>query len=110
MKATGKGSISSDFLFCSYCESWLKPSAFSKGSPVCKVCTDVYSQVDSWREPSHSTILNGYINLFIAIRDCAVHENALDDFEAYWVEQFMDVWESLRNLSVSEDSYKISDF
>jgi hypothetical protein len=109
VKVTSKASISSDLLFCSYCESWLKKSAFSNGSPICKVCTDVYLQVDSYREPTYSTILNGYVNLFLAIRDRAILDHAQEDFDSYWIWQFSDVWDSLSSLFRSDNSYKISD-
>lgn len=93
--------------FCTVCESWLKVSAFSKGSPICKACTDAYSQVGGWKDSSYCTSTAGYINLFIAIRDRAIRDSKEDDFTSYWIEQFLDVWESLGYLSTSDNNYNI---
>jgi len=94
--------------FCSICESWLKPFAFSQGSPICKACTDVYSQIGSWNDPTYSTPLSGYIHLFIAIRESALQDDAIDEFDSYWIDQFTDVWTALSYATRHESDYKIS--
>jgi hypothetical protein len=109
MKVQLKDSTSkNEKILCSVCESWLPKSSFSNGSPICKTCTDYCFQFNSWKDSSHSTVISGYINLFIAVRDLAIKDDLLDDFNSFWIDQFNDIWSSLESTFDSESEYKIS--
>jgi len=92
---------------CILCHYDRADQAFSKGNPVCRKCVhtlkDKYS-VD-YSLPQKVTVLEGCIKLLGAIRDQAIIDSALEEWEDYWINSkgMQPVWMLLREGGFSRD-------
>ena len=73
---------------CIICEGDLRGYDFSEGSPICRDCVSTMSRLYGveYSPPQRHSRLGGYLSLIAAIRQTALIDSEIEDFEDYWLE------------------------
>ena len=84
---------------CVTCEGLLEDSLFPADGPVCKTCVSRLQKnfnVD-YSPPTRKTVREAHVALLLAIREQAEKDDALDEWEEYWLrsEEWSQVWQVL---------------
>lgn len=84
---------------CITCEGVLDDSKYAGDSPICKICVSRLERDYSvdYSPPVRHTRRKACIALLLAIRRQAVVDDALDEWESYWLyeEPWKGLWELL---------------
>lgn len=70
---------------CVTCEGDLKPTDFSEGSPICKECVATLTKLYEveYSAPQKHTKLIGFLELIIAMKNRALADGHLEEFEEW---------------------------
>ena len=92
---------------CKTCDGLLPDSQFPAGSPVCSSCIARLQALYNveYSIPHRSTIRDAYISLLLAVRSQAIKDDALDDWESYWLRspRLAQVWEFIREAGMRRE-------
>jgi hypothetical protein len=85
---------------CLECEGVLPESRFDGIDSICKTCQRIIKRHDTieYSIPGNKTIRQAYTELLIAIRNQAVIDDRLVDWESFWLEEepFKRIWKMLQ--------------
>ena len=93
-------STSNDVRRCPVCEGILPNARFDAGEYICRICKARLKSLEAieFGKPGHKTIRQAYFDLLVAIRKQAILDEALEEWETYWLysEPWPRIWELLK--------------
>ena len=76
-------------MICLICRQEKDRNLFPEGDPICVSCIEVMTNLYDvpYAPPERITVNFAYLNLVIAVRELAVEDKKLEEWESYWLQE-----------------------